>query len=107
MRVIYGPTATDMSADGAMWMRRNVDDDSIKRTFQNIDDWKQAAIQRAMTQLQQEFGELSQNESRMARETIADHLQQILDSFILEWGLTVSQPVDVSGNGNGRDKHGS
>ena len=108
MRAIYGPIDTEMSAHGAMWMRRNVDDDSIKRSFQNIDDWKQAAIQRAMTHLSQEFGELSQNESLMTRETIAAHLQQILDTFIIEWGLTVSQPVDVSvsGNGNGRDKHG-
>jgi regulator of protease activity HflC (stomatin/prohibitin superfamily) len=44
-----------------------------------------------MTNLRQEFGELSLDESLVAREKIANNLQRILNTFAVEWGLTVSK----------------
>jgi regulator of protease activity HflC (stomatin/prohibitin superfamily) len=81
----------EIQVDGIMWVRPTVDEESIKRTFYNIDDWKRAIIQLAMTNLRQEFGDLTLDESLVARETIATNLQRILNTFAVEWGLTVSK----------------
>jgi len=81
----------EIQVDGIMWVRPAVDEESIKRTFYNIDDWKRAVIQLAMTNLRQEFGDLTLDESLVARETIATNLQRILNTFAVEWGLTVSK----------------
>lgn len=45
----------------------------------------------AMTNLRQEFGDLTLDESLVARETIATNLQRILNTYAVEWGLTVSK----------------
>jgi regulator of protease activity HflC (stomatin/prohibitin superfamily) len=79
----------EIQVDGIMWVRPTIDEESIKRTFYNIDDWKRAIIQLAMTNLRQEFGDLTLDESLVARETIATNLQRILNTFAVEWGLTV------------------
>ncbi|HEX5942332.1 MAG TPA: SPFH domain-containing protein, partial [Anaerolineales bacterium] len=81
----------EITVDGVMWVRPTGDEESIKRTFYNIDNWKRAVIQLAMTNLRQEFGELSLDESLVAREKIASNLQRILNTFAVEWGLTVSK----------------
>ncbi len=81
----------EIQVDGIMWVRPTVDEESIKRTFYNIDDWQRAIIQLAMTNLRQEFGDLTLDESLVARETIATNLQRILNTFAVEWGLTVSK----------------
>jgi regulator of protease activity HflC (stomatin/prohibitin superfamily) len=81
----------EITVDGVMWVRPTGDEESIKRTFYNIDNWKRAIIQLAMTNLRQEFGELSLDESLVAREKIASNLQRILNTFAVEWGLTVSK----------------
>ncbi len=81
----------EIQVDGIMWVRPTIDEESIKRTFYNIDDWKRAIIQLAMTNLRQEFGDLTLDESLVARETIATNLQRILNTFAVEWGLTVSK----------------
>lgn len=81
----------EIQVDGIMWARPTIDEESIKRTFYNIDDWKRALIQLAMTNLRQEFGDLTLDESLVARETIATNLQRILNTFAVEWGLTVSK----------------
>jgi len=81
----------EIMVDGIMWVRPTGDEESIKRTFYNIDDWKRAVIQLAMTNLRQEFGDLTLDESLVARETIATNLQRILNGFAVEWGLTVSK----------------
>lgn len=81
----------EILVDGIMWVRPTVDEESIKRTFYNIDDWKKAIIQLAMTNLRQEFGALTLDESLVAREKIAANLQRILNSYAVEWGLTVSK----------------
>ena len=38
----------EIRVDGVMWVRPAVDEESIKRTFYNIDNWKRAIIQLAM-----------------------------------------------------------
>jgi regulator of protease activity HflC (stomatin/prohibitin superfamily) len=81
----------EIMVDGIMWVRPTIDEESIKKTFYNIDDWKKAIIQLAMTNLRQEFGDLTLDESLVARETIATNLQRNLNSFAVEWGLTVSK----------------
>jgi regulator of protease activity HflC (stomatin/prohibitin superfamily) len=81
----------EITVDGIMWVRPTADEEAIKRTFYNIDDWKRAIAQLAMTNLRQEFGDLTLDESLVARETIANNLQRILNTFAIEWGLTVSK----------------
>ena len=81
----------EIQVDGIMWVRPAIEEEAIKRTFYNIDDWKRAIIQLAMTNLRQEFGDLTLDESLVARETIATNLQRILNISATEWGLTVSK----------------
>jgi regulator of protease activity HflC (stomatin/prohibitin superfamily) len=81
----------EIRVDGVMWVRPAPDEESIKRTFYSIDDWKHAIVQLAMTNLRQEFGDLTLDESLVARERIASNLQRVLNIFAEEWGLTVSK----------------
>jgi len=81
----------EITVDGIMWVRPAADEESIKRTFYNIDDWKRAVVQLAMTNLRQEFGDLTLDESLVAREKIATNLKSVLSAFTSEWGLTVSK----------------
>jgi regulator of protease activity HflC (stomatin/prohibitin superfamily) len=81
----------EILVDGIMWVRPTADEEAIKRTFYSIDDWKRAIAQLAMTNLRQEFGDLTLDESLVARETIATNLQRILNAFAVEWGLTISK----------------
>jgi regulator of protease activity HflC (stomatin/prohibitin superfamily) len=81
----------EIRVDGVMWVRPASDEESIKKTFYNIDNWKRAVIQLAMTNLRQEFGDLTLDESLVARERIANNLQSVLNQFADEWGLKVSK----------------
>ena len=81
----------EIRVDGVMWVRPASDEESIKRTFYNIDNWKRAIIQLAMTNLRQEFGDLTLDESLVARERIANNLRTILNEFAAEWGLRISK----------------
>jgi len=81
----------EIRVDGVMWVRPASDEESIKQTFYNIDNWKRAVIQLAMTNLRQEFGDLTLDESLVAREKIADNLQDVLNKFASDWGLLVSK----------------
>jgi regulator of protease activity HflC (stomatin/prohibitin superfamily) len=81
----------EIRVDGVMWVRPAADEESIKKTFYNIDNWKRAVIQLAMTNLRQEFGDLTLDQSLVAREKIADNLQSVLNKFAVEWGLLVSK----------------
>jgi len=81
----------EIRVDGVMWVRPASNEESIKRTFYNIDNWKRAVIQLAMTNLRQEFGDLTLDESLVAREKIANNLQAALNVFAEEWGLLVSK----------------
>ena len=81
----------EIRVDGVMWVRPASDEESIKRTFYNIDDWRRAVIQLAITNLRQEFGDLTLDQSLVARERIATNLQAVLNEFAREWGLLVSK----------------
>jgi len=81
----------EIEVDGVMWVRPASDEESIKKTFYNIDDWKQAVIRLAMTNLRQEFGDLTLDDSLVARERIAHNLESVLNKFAEEWGLKVSK----------------
>ena len=81
----------EIRVDGVMWVRPKSDEESIKRTFYNIDNWKRAVIQLAMTNLRQEFGDLTLDESLIAREKIATNLQRVLNEYATDWGLVVSK----------------
>jgi regulator of protease activity HflC (stomatin/prohibitin superfamily) len=81
----------EIRVDGVMWVRPKADEESIKRTFYNIDDWKRAVIQLTMTNLRQEFGDLTLDESLVAREKIATNLKRVLNEFADDWGLTISK----------------
>lgn len=81
----------EIQVDGVMWVRPRSDEEAIMRTFYNIDDWKQAVIQLAMSNLRQEFGDLTLDESLVAREKIAHNLQSALNTYAEEWGLIISK----------------
>lgn len=81
----------EIRVDGVMWVRPKSDEESIKRTFYNIDNWKRAVVQLAMTNMRQEFGDLTLDESLVAREKIATNLQRVLNGFAADWGLVISK----------------
>jgi len=81
----------EITVDGVMWVRPKPDESSIRSTFYNIDNWKHAIIQLAMSSLRQEFGDLTLDESLIAREKIATNLERVLNSYAVDWGLVVSK----------------
>ncbi|GAG56732.1 unnamed protein product [marine sediment metagenome] len=86
----------EINVDGVMWVRPNPDEESIKRTFYSIDDWKRAIIQLAMTNLRQEFGDLTLDESLIAREKIAANLERNL--YLVAELILLGVPVIVGLN---------
>lgn len=81
----------EIMVDGVMWVRPATDEEAIKKTFYSIDSWRRAVTQLAMTNLRQEFGNLTLDESLVARERIANNLESVLNEFADDWGLTVSK----------------
>ncbi len=93
----------EIKVDGIMWVRPDISEEYIKKTFYNIDDWKGAVMELAQTNLRQEFGHLTLDESLTAREKISSNLQKSLDELTDNWGLKVTKveiklidpPVDI------------
>lgn len=81
----------EIEVDGIMWVKPGDDEEYIKRTFYNIDDWSEAVLELAMTNLRQEFGHLTLDESLVAREKISHNLQKSLDDLTDNWGLKVTK----------------
>ena len=79
----------EILVDGIIWVRPGLQAEDIKKTFYNIDDWRRAIIELAKTNLRQEFGELTLDESLTARERISNNLQATLDEMVVDWGLKV------------------
>lgn len=79
----------EINVDGLVWVRPGLEAEDIKRTFYNIDNWKVAILQLGKTLLRQEFGELTLDESLVAREKISENLRQTLDEMTENWGLKV------------------
>ena len=53
----------EITVDGVLWVRPGLTSEEIQKTFYGIDDWKVAVLQMAMTNLRQEFGALTLDES--------------------------------------------
>ncbi len=81
----------EIQVDGLIWVRPHEHEKAIKATFYNVDDWKRAIVELAQTNLRQEFGALTLDESLVAREKISNNLQLVLDKMTDEWGLKVSK----------------
>lgn len=81
----------EIKVDGIIWVRPGYDEEDIKKTFYNIDCWPVAVMQLAQTNLRQEFGHLTLDESLVAREQINHNLQTSLDKTTDEWGLKVTK----------------
>jgi regulator of protease activity HflC (stomatin/prohibitin superfamily) len=79
----------EILVDGIIWVRPGLQSEDIQRTFYNIDNWKIATLQLAKTNLRQEFGELTLDESLTARDRISSNLQTNLDNMTDDWGLKV------------------
>jgi regulator of protease activity HflC (stomatin/prohibitin superfamily) len=79
----------EIQVDGLIWVRPGLQAEDIQKTFYNIDNWKVAVLQLAKTNLRQEFGQLTLDESLIARERISDNLQTVLDEMVADWGLKV------------------
>jgi regulator of protease activity HflC (stomatin/prohibitin superfamily) len=81
----------EIMVDGLIWVRPGYETGDIQKTFYNIDNWKTAVIQLAQTNLRQEFGLLTLDESLVARERISQNLRDTLDTMTKDWGLAVTK----------------
>jgi len=81
----------EIQVDGIMWVRPAFDEESIKRTFYNIVNWKQALTQLAVTMLRRGFADLTLNESLVAQEKVSATLLSILIASAEEWGVDVDR----------------
>jgi len=79
----------EIVVDGIIWARPKEDEENVKKTFYNIDDWKVAILELAKTNLRQEFGGLTLDESLVSRERISSNLYESLNKLTQEWGLVV------------------
>jgi regulator of protease activity HflC (stomatin/prohibitin superfamily) len=79
----------EIQVDGLIWVRPGLQAEDIKKTFYNIDNWKLAVLQLGKTNLRQEFGQLTLDDSLTARERISENLQTALDEMVADWGLKV------------------
>ena len=81
----------EIRVDGIIWAKPKADEKSIKETFYSIDDWKYAVMELAMSNLRQEFGNITLDESLISREKISHDLQKSLDLLTNDWGVKVSK----------------
>lgn len=79
----------EITVDGIIWARPGLDTEDVKMSFYNIDYWNTAVLELAKTNLRQEFGKLTLDESLVAREKIASNLQLSLDKMTDNWGIKV------------------
>ncbi|MCK4745377.1 SPFH/Band 7/PHB domain protein, partial [Candidatus Parcubacteria bacterium] len=81
----------EIVVDGIIWAKPRSNEEDIKRTFYSIDNWKNAIMELSMTNLRQEFGSLTLDESLISREKISSNLQKSLDELTNDWGIHVSK----------------
>ena len=81
----------EIVVDGIIWAKPRATEEDIKRTFYSIDDWRNAIMELSMTNLRQEFGNLTLDESLISREQISGNLQKNLDALTNDWGIHVSK----------------
>ncbi len=82
---------TEIKVDGILWAKPYAAEEAIKKTFYSIDNWKKAIQELAQTNLRQEFGSLTLDESLIARATISSNLERELDKLTDEWGIKVDK----------------
>jgi regulator of protease activity HflC (stomatin/prohibitin superfamily) len=80
-----------ITVDGVIWVRPTPSEEAIDRTLYKIDQWQRAVILLATANLRQAFSNLTLAESLITCEVIAANLQRLLNSFVAEWGRTVSK----------------
>ena len=71
----------EIKVDGIIWAKPYANEVNIKSTFYSIDDWKDAIQQLAQTNLRQEFGALTLDDSLVARAKISENLETALDKI--------------------------
>lgn len=81
----------EIKVDGIIWAKPYASEEAIKKTFYSIDNWKRAIQELAQTNLRQEFGSLTLDESLTARGTISENLEKELDKLTDEWGIKVDK----------------
>lgn len=81
----------EIVVDGIIWAKPRSNEEDIKKTFYSIDNWKNAIMELSMTNLRQEFGSLTLDESLISREKISGNLQKNLDNLTNDWGIHVSK----------------
>ena len=81
----------EIKVDGIIWAKPYAHEDAIKKIFYNIDNWKKAIQELAQTNLRQEFGSMTLDDSLIARATISSNLQMELDKITDEWGVKVDK----------------
>jgi regulator of protease activity HflC (stomatin/prohibitin superfamily) len=60
---------------GSIWARCAADEASIKKTFYEIDDWKQTVCEMVTTTLAQQIGQMTRDEVLEKREETARRIQ--------------------------------
>lgn len=81
----------EIKVDGIIWARPYPTEEAIKKTWYSIDDWKNAIQELAQTNLRQEFGSLTLDESFTARAKISSNLEKELDKLTNDWGVKVDK----------------
>lgn len=81
----------EIQVDGIIWAKPIANEESIKKTYYNIDNWKNAVMQLAQTNLRQQFGDLTLDESLTARQRISENLEKDLDKTADEWGINIDK----------------
>ncbi|MEA1963103.1 MAG: SPFH domain-containing protein [Patescibacteria group bacterium] len=81
----------EIVVDGIIWAKPRSNEEDIKKTFYSIDNWRNAIMELSMTNLRQEFGSLTLDESLISREKISNNLQKNLDMLTNDWGIHVSK----------------
>lgn len=81
----------EIVVDGIIWARPRSNEEDVKKTFYHIDDWRNGVMELAMTNLRQEFGNLTLDGSLVSREKISSNLQANLDKLTNDWGIHVSK----------------
>jgi regulator of protease activity HflC (stomatin/prohibitin superfamily) len=81
----------EIRVDGIIWAKPIPDEPNITKTFYEIDNWQYAVMELAMSNLRQEFGNLTLDESLISREKISQDLQRNLDKLTDNWGVRVSK----------------
>ena len=63
----------EIVVDGIIWAKPKNNEEDIKKTFYSIDKWRNAIMELSMTNLRQEFGSLTLDESLISREKISSN----------------------------------